>query len=148
MKNTIEKICISLLIILWVYTAGSKLLQFNSFKHQLVMQHFPFHIENILVFALPITELLAAFLLCKKQTLRTGLTLSIALLSIFTIYIALILTGINAKAPCSCGGVLNFLNWKTHLIFNLTFVALNVWAIYHHQQTRKEAKKISNNKIQ
>ncbi|WP_316799692.1 MauE/DoxX family redox-associated membrane protein [Pedobacter frigidisoli] len=148
MKNTIEKICISLLIILWVYTAGSKLLEFNSFKHQLFMQHFSFGIENILVYALPITELFTAFLLCKKQTLSTGLTISIALLSTFTIYIALILTGLNTKAPCSCGGVLNFLNWKTHLIFNLTLVALNAWVIYHHRQKRKEAEKISNNEIQ
>jgi putative oxidoreductase len=131
MKNALTKISISLLIILWVYTAGSKLLEFNSFKHQLSMQHFPFGLERIFVFALPLTELLTAYLLCKKQTLKAGLVLSLTLLIIFTVYIVLILTGINSKAPCSCGGVLNFLNWKTHLLFNLTFMALNAWAIYH-----------------
>ncbi|CAH0266872.1 MULTISPECIES: MauE/DoxX family redox-associated membrane protein [unclassified Pedobacter] len=133
---------VSALIILWVYTACSKLLEFNTFKYQLHMQHMPWGIENILIIALPVTELLAAYLLAKKTTRYKGLWLSVSLLLLFTIYIGLILLGVFNKAPCSCGGVLSFLTWNTHLLFNVIFLSLNSWVLYEIHQQRKEALKI------
>jgi hypothetical protein len=143
MKNRLFAICVSLLIILWVYTAGSKLLEFNTFKYQLSLQHLPGGIENILVIALPVTELITAFLLSQKKTLYKGLWISISLLLVFSIYIGLILLGFFTKAPCSCGGVLSFLTWKTHFLFNLTLLTINVWVIHEFHQQRKEAIKIT-----
>lgn len=133
---------VSALIILWVYTACSKLLEFYTFKYQLHMQHIPRGIENILIIALPATELLSAYLLAKKTTQYKGLWLSVSLLLLFTIYIGLILLGVFTKAPCSCGGVLSFLTWKTHLLFNIIFLSLNIWVLYEIHQQRKEALKI------
>jgi len=141
MKNLIYKTGISLLIILWIYAAGSKLLEYNSFKHQLSMQHFPFKIEETLVWLLPSFEILTAILLISTSTIRYGLIASTLLLTIFTIYITLIITGIYDNAPCSCGGVLSMLSWKSHLVFNISFLAINVWAIYTFYQNRKEVRK-------
>ncbi|RZJ88021.1 MAG: hypothetical protein EOO20_14685 [Chryseobacterium sp.] len=141
MKNLIHKTCISLLIILWIYASGSKLLEYNSFKHELTMQHFPYKIEETLVWLLPSIEILTAGLLTATNTIKYGLIASALLLTIFTIYITLIITGIYDKAPCSCGGVLSMLSWNTHLVFNLIFLAINVWAIYTFYQKRKEVRK-------
>jgi putative oxidoreductase len=141
MKNLIYKAGVSLLIILWIYVAGSKLLEYNTFKHELTMQHFPFKIEGTLVWLLPSIEILTAILLISTNTIKYGLIASALLLTIFTIYITFIITGIYNKAPCSCGGVLSMLSWKTHLIFNLSFLAINVWAIYTFYQKRKEVRK-------
>ncbi|RZM26524.1 MAG: hypothetical protein EOO88_16685 [Pedobacter sp.] len=141
MKNLIYKTGISLLIILWIYAAGSKLFEYNSFKHQLSMQHFPCKIEETLVWLLPSIEILTAGLLTATNTIKYGLIASALLLSIFTTYITFIITGIYDKAPCSCGGVLSMLSWKTHLVFNLSFLAINAWAIYTFYQKRKEVRK-------
>jgi hypothetical protein len=44
--------------------------------------------------------------------------------------------------PCSCGGILETMNWKEHLVFNLVFVclaALGFWMEsrndFEHQST-------------
>jgi putative oxidoreductase len=140
MKNFLYKTGISLLIILWIYAAGSKLLEYNSFKHQLSMQHFPFNIEDTMAWLLPSIEILIAGLLIATNTIKYGLIASAFLLIIFTIYITLIITGIYDKAPCSCGGVLSMLSWESHLLFNISFLSINAWTIYTFYQNRKEAE--------
>ncbi|RYG06440.1 MAG: hypothetical protein EOO02_00570 [Chitinophagaceae bacterium] len=142
MKHLLYQTGISLLIILWIYAAGSKLLEYNSFKHQLTLQHFPTSTENTMAWLLPSIEILAAILLTIPKTIRYGLYLSALLLTIFTLYVAFILTGIYNRAPCSCGGVLSMLSWKSHLLFNLTFLSINAWTIHVFHQKRKEDKKI------
>lgn len=39
---------------------------------------------------------------------------------IFTAYIVVILQ-FSEEIPCACGGVLQSLGWKEHLIFNIVF---------------------------
>ena len=141
MKNILYKTGISLLIILWIYAAGSKLMEYNSFKHQLSMQHFAFNTAETLAWLLPSIEILIAGLLTATNTIKYGLFASASLLIIFTIYIALIITGTYDKAPCSCGGVLSMLSWKSHLVFNISFLSINAWIIYTFYQKRKEAGK-------
>jgi len=143
MKNLLYQTGISLLIILWIYAAGSKILEYNSFIHQLTLQHFPFKIENTMAWLLPSIEIFAAILLTIPKTIRYGLYTSATLLTLFTLYITFILTGIHHKAPCSCGGVLNILSWKSHLVFNLIFLFINAWTIHVFHRKRKEAEKIS-----
>lgn len=140
MKNLLYQTGISLLIILWIYAAGSKLLEYNTFKHQLTLQHFPFKIESTMAWLLPSIEILAAILLTIPKTIRYGLYTSAILLTLFTLYITFILTGIHNKAPCSCGGVLSMLSWKSHLVFNLIFLSINTWTVQVFHQKRKEAE--------
>jgi hypothetical protein len=127
----------SLLIILWVYTAGSKLMDFPDFKNQLHLQHFSEITSKILIIALPATELITAVLLATKFQ-KLGLKISLILLAIFTAYIILILSGYYIKTPCSCGGVLKFLGWRLHLLFNLFFLSINILALYLF--TKKERR--------
>lgn len=114
-----------LLVLLWVYTASSKLVHFDTFKRELSMQHLPGTFLKILSYTLPLSELFVAILLIIPKTKRIGHIFSIILLGIFTIYILLILLGYFKNTPCSCGGVLKILDWKTHLLFNLFFISIN-----------------------
>ncbi|WP_316846450.1 MauE/DoxX family redox-associated membrane protein [Pedobacter psychrodurus] len=131
------KIITSLLIILWVYTGGSKLMDFPDFKNQLHLQHFSETTAKILTIALPVSELLTAVLLARKYQ-KPGLKISLILLGIFTLYIILILSGYYIKVPCSCGGVLKFLGWRMHLLFNIFFLTINTLALYLY--TKKERR--------
>ncbi|WP_354357539.1 MauE/DoxX family redox-associated membrane protein [Pedobacter sp. UYP30] len=46
-------------------------------------------------------------------------------LTIFTLYIAIVMTGIFGRIPCSCGGILKNMSYATHLLFNVFFIALS-----------------------
>lgn len=116
--------CTSLLILLWAYAAVSKLSDFTQFRNQMLQQVFSSGTAEVLVYILPAIELLVAALLCFSQTRLFGLAASAMLLLTFSIYIALILSNVFGKIPCSCGGILSQLGWGQHLIFNLFFLAL------------------------
>lgn len=60
--------------------------------------------------------------------------LSTLLMTAFTIYIVLIISGYFPKVPCTCGGVIRALGWKAHLVFNLIFLSAAILALY---STRK-----------
>lgn len=121
-----------MLILLWATTAASKLGNLNGFQSDLDRQVFTKTFNGILLYAVPIAELVAAALLTFEKTRFIGLAVSLFLISAFTAYIILILLGFFNKVPCSCGGVLKFLGWKAHLYFNLFFMVLSGSAIYIH----------------
>ncbi|WP_343522008.1 MauE/DoxX family redox-associated membrane protein [Pedobacter sp.] len=121
-----------LLIILWGSTAASKLGDLNEFKTELAKQVFSEKFVAWLLIAVPSAELIAATLLAFSKTRLYGLIVSLVLIGTFTLYIALILAGYFNKVPCSCGGVLKWLGWKTHLIFNLVFTAITITTLTIH----------------
>ncbi|RZK43373.1 MAG: hypothetical protein EOO90_03690 [Pedobacter sp.] len=129
-KQQLLQIFGSLLILLWAYTAGSKLAAMEEFEKELKNQVFSDSISNQLIWLLPITELLAAGLLLFTAARKIGFMLSTLLMAVFTIYIALVLGGYFHKFPCSCGGVLKELGWQAHLWFNLFFLSISAAGIW------------------
>ena len=73
-------------------------------------------------------ELLIALLLTLKSTRLQGLYASFFLMVAFTVYIYLILN-YSDFVPCSCGGIIEKMNWTGHMIFNISFAALALFAI-------------------
>lgn len=122
-KKWILEIIVSLLVGLFVYTALSKLLDYDTFRSQLNKSPFLATISGITAWALPLTELIAAVLLVVYRTRLTGLYLSFFLMALFTAYIQVMLQ-YSYYLPCSCGGVLASMSWTQHLIFNIAFTAL------------------------
>ncbi|MDQ0640178.1 hypothetical protein QF042_003743 [Pedobacter sp. W3I1] len=141
MKERFLIFAVSALIILWVYTAGSKVLEFHEFRHQLKLQHFNNALISLLSVILPLSEAITAFLLSRPASRMPGLYSSLFLLTVFTIYIILILLGFFEKTPCSCGGVLKEMSWKTHLLFNVSLLSLNLWAVYYIKQKERRSEK-------
>ncbi|MBE5320024.1 hypothetical protein IM793_12700 [Pedobacter sp. MR2016-19] len=121
-----------LLIILWGTTAASKLGNLEEFKTELAKQVFSESLVAFLLIAVPAAELIAATLLAFNKTRLYGLIASLLLITAFALYIALILAGYFSKVPCSCGGVLKMLGWKSHLIFNLVFTAITIITLTIH----------------
>ena len=126
-KITIEIIC-CLLVLLFVYAAFSKLLEYHTFKIQLTNSPFLKPFSGIIVWLIPIAELIIAALLTVTHTRRAGLYFSLILLLVFTVYITgIFLSGVHL--PCSCGGIIQQFSWKQHLVFNLFFIVLTVIGI-------------------
>jgi len=124
-RNLIIEIISSLLILLFVYTAISKLLDYSSFKNVLSRSPLIANKAGIVALALPITEGLVSLLLFIPCTRIWGFYGSVAIMSVFTLYLAYMIN-FTPKLPCSCGGVLKQMTWNQHLIFNIFFLALSV----------------------
>lgn len=122
-KHIIEIICISL-IILWSYAAFSKLADLDRSHSEMLNQVFPMWMADILYWLIPSLELGLCALLVFTKTRLLGLYGSLILMSSFTLYIAVVRTGVFGRVPCSCGGILSNMPYSTHLLFNLFFVAL------------------------
>lgn len=136
-KRLIIDIVILLLVILFVYTAVSKFADFDSFARDLNSQPFPNSLTPILKWALPILEIGIVLTLFFERTRTIGLYGSLILMSLFTIYTALVLFKFFDDVPCSCGGVIAHLTWTQHLIFNLFFVIIIFIAIQLNRKTKE-----------
>ena len=123
-RNLIIEVISSLLILLFVYTAISKLLDHTAFKTVLSKSPLIASKAGIVALALPITEALVSVLLFIPRTRIWGFYGSLALMSVFTLYLAYMIN-FTPKLPCSCGGVLKQMTWNQHLLFNIFFLALS-----------------------
>lgn len=115
-----------LLVLLWSYTASSKLIDHSVFQQQLSALQLGTPLSVGLAWFIPLAELLAAIGLLFSKRRSISFLLSIALLLLFSGYIAAGLLGLLPQKPCSCGGVLRQLNWRTHLLFNLFFLGISM----------------------
>ncbi|WP_435048801.1 MauE/DoxX family redox-associated membrane protein [Formosa sp. S-31] len=118
----------NVLVLLFVYTALSKLINFEHFKSQLSKSPYIASFSNIILWLLPGIELLIGLTLISIKHKLLGFYSSLFALSIFTIYILTVLSFSN-YIPCSCGGVLASLSWTNHILFNLTFILFSVLGI-------------------
>lgn len=129
MKKRIPDIISLLLTLLFAYTAFSKLFEFQRFE--LVLSRAPLIGSYSTLFAvlIPAVELIIVLLLVVPQTQRIGLKSATALLVVFTVYLVfMVLTDPNL--PCSCGGVIQQLSWKQHIVFNIFFILAGIASIY------------------
>jgi uncharacterized membrane protein YphA (DoxX/SURF4 family) len=112
----IEIIC-SLLILLFVYAAVSKWLDFEKFRAQLGQSPLLSWIAGVVAWLIPFLELIISIILLFSAYRYLALFISFSLMCIFTFYIIVIMN-FSDYVPCSCGGILKNMNWTTHLIFN------------------------------
>lgn len=126
-KFVIEGICL-LYVLLFVYAAVSKLLDFENFQVQLGQSPMLSIYADWIPPAVIAIELLIALMLLNERTKLAALFFSLGLMTMFTTYI-FILLHYSSFVPCSCGGVLEKMSWNTHLIFNTVFVWLAALAI-------------------
>jgi uncharacterized membrane protein YphA (DoxX/SURF4 family) len=126
----VEVVCL-LYILLFVYAAISKLLDFENFRVQLGQSPLLSAFAGSIAWLVPVLELLIALLLVLKRWRLIGLFAAFTLMTMFTAYIYIILN-YSSFVPCSCGGILEKLGWTEHLFFNLVFIMLAAAGILIH----------------
>lgn len=127
-KTILIEIIKLLFMVLFVYTATSKLLDFEHFKMQLEKSPFISSYADWIIWGLPIIEFTIVGLFLFQRHLILALYASLFIMTLFTTYIIMVLN-FSDDIPCACGGVLESLGWKAHIIFNLTFMSLAVIGI-------------------
>ncbi len=127
-KNIVVLLVCYLYVLLFVYAAVSKLIDFENFKVQLGQSPLLSAFAGYLVWGVPLLELLLALMLSISRYRKIGLLFSMGLMVLFTVYIYLILN-YSSFIPCSCGGVLEQMSWTQHLYFNIGFCLLGLLAL-------------------
>jgi hypothetical protein len=134
-KNDVVLVVSYLYILLFVYAAVSKLLDFENFQVQLGQSPLLSVYASWIAPSVLALELLIAFLLLFPVSRYVGLIGSYFLMVLFTVYIYLILN-FSSFVPCSCGGVLEKMSWNQHLIFNICFALLAIIALFLIRSTK------------
>lgn len=129
-RAVIANIITALLILLYTYASVSKLVDINKFTGQMNNQPMPNWMTPYLVWGIPGIELVVVGAILFDKTRRIGMWASLFLMSIFTIYVFLVVIKVFDRVPCSCGGVIEKMGWTEHLYFNLFFVFLSLIGIY------------------
>ena len=135
-RIVISEIIRYLLILLFTYTAASKMLTYPLFVVQIGLSPLlPPFVQQV-AWLIPMVEILVALMLAIPGTRLAGWYASWALMLLFTLYVAAILN-IASNVPCSCGGVLEALSWEPHLLFNVGFLVANtVVLVWHYRDER------------
>ncbi|WP_316834610.1 MauE/DoxX family redox-associated membrane protein [Pedobacter nutrimenti] len=127
-RTVIVEVISAIFILLFVYAALSKILDYEKFRVELgkspLFNAFP-GATSVIV---PLTEIVIALLLIVKRYQYLALYISFSLMVMFSVYIWIILK-FSPYIPCSCGGVLQNMTWTQHLIFNIGFVILGAIGI-------------------
>jgi hypothetical protein len=122
-------------ILLFVYTATSKLLAHNAFLITLKETGVISFASGFLSWTIPAIEIIISFLLLIPNYRTIGLMSSFGLMLLFTIYIAYMLIT-SSHLPCSCGGIIGKLSWKAHLWLNIFLTMLAATAIYLNKRPK------------
>jgi len=128
-KHLIFEFLTAILMVVFLYTGLSKLLDFNAFVLSMRFQHLPGWITTPLIYTLPAIEIAIAAILIPDKTRVTGLYAYLVLMTGFTLYAAAVLLHLFPNAPCACGGVLKGLGWGPHFLLNLLLLILATVAL-------------------
>lgn len=127
---------ITLIIIFFSYTLTNKALMFDSFllniaKTGLFNSFFTYAIALIGV----ILEFTSIVLLVLNK--RSGIFVSLGMMCLFTLYIVLLFL-LGRYEVCGCGGVMNGLDFWSHLVINLLLILLLIYLLNFDCDEEKE----------
>ena len=128
-QSLIIEIIALLYVLLFVYAAVSKILDFENFQVQLGQSPLLSAFAYWVAFGTPFLELFIVLLLVFPKCRLTGLYAAFSLMVLFSTYIVVILN-FSSFVPCSCGGILENMSWTQHLVFNILFVFFAIVGIY------------------
>lgn len=129
MKKNISEVIYYLLIIFMSYVFANKALDISAFQMNIFKTGiFGERISNLLAYIVLVIEFSSIILLLVSKKL--GLDFLLILLLVFTLYIS-VLFYLGRYEVCGCGGILNGLSYKVHLLINillilLTFISKNL----------------------
>ena len=145
-KDTLKTTTVVLVIILFMYTGISKLLEYNKFVFQMqrVPQPLVQNLAPIIGWVVPILEILLVAMLYFEKSRLLGLIGSLTLMVSFETYIIWMKSlelQFGIRLPCTCGGIISSMGWNAHLIFNAVFIVLLALSIHIERLYRVQKRK-------
>lgn len=115
-------------LLLFLYSAAVKFLEFGEFKSELAKSPFLHPIVGLMAWLVPASELVVGILLIFQRTQQFALYIYFYMMFAFTCYVYLMME----KAyylPCACMGIIDELGWEAHLIVNIIITIVVLVAI-------------------
>lgn len=127
------------LILLFLYTGVSKVIEFSQFSKEMSSSPIFGPIAGFATWALPTMEFIISILLLIPTLRLKGLYVCLAVLVAFTIYLVLIIL-YDSNLSCSCGGLIQQMSPWQHLSFNISCITASLIAIqlYRKEQTTRK----------
>lgn len=132
-KTALRALISYLFAFLFTYAAVSKILDYHDFSIKLGQSPLFSAFAGWVAIGVPAIELVIVVMLCNASWRFMGLFASFCLMITFTAYIVIILN-FSSYVPCSCGGILQDMGWREHLVFNIAFVILALIALLLRDQ--------------
>jgi uncharacterized membrane protein YphA (DoxX/SURF4 family) len=139
-KKIIPEIASPLLILLFAYAAMNKLLIYHKFVSQIAASPVLKGLAPYLAWAIPVVELIVCILLIVPKWRLIGFYAATFLMAAFTVYI-IALFSFSTKLPCSCGGILDRMDWKTHLVFNIIYTGIAITGLVFEKRFRTHVER-------
>jgi putative oxidoreductase len=137
--RTVSEFIAPLFIFLFTYTSVSKFLHIESFVATLrrspLLNGNAVMIAWLIVFA----EWIIVLLLLYHPLRFLGFIASLLIMFLFTIYIGYMIVS-TPTLPCSCGGILQQLSWKNHLLLNTFLTILAGLGLYNEMKKLRSVK--------
>jgi hypothetical protein len=146
-KIFVEATC-TLFVILFFYTAVSKIIDFSMFYRTLHDSRFKLvgKAAPVLVVAVPLAEILVSIGLVLERYKTRALRATMVMMAIFLAYVAGLMIFIPfGRLPCSCGGIMQQITWHNHLYLNIALTilaALALWARTHPKNEPSLSRKV------
>lgn len=141
-KQIIIEVIVFLFIVLFLYAAGTKLVEYKMFVAQIGISPLLTNYATTIAWMIPTIEIVISLMLIIPRFRTAGLYAAFGLMVIFTFYIIAIFS-ISTKLPCACGGVFGILGWSWHLVFNIGFVLLGLVAIILNNKQEPQKNKLA-----
>lgn len=113
----------NILILLFIYTAVSKVLTFHKFEAVLAGSVLIGRFNTFAAIFIIVAELIISAMLVIPKTRKAGVLASMILLLLFTLYLIYMVYS-KSDLPCSCGGVISSMSWTQHIFFNCFLIVL------------------------
>lgn len=142
-KDILKTTTVILVLILFMYTGVSKLIEYNKFVFQMQRVPLPL-IQNLaptLGGVVPIIEIALVIMLYFEKSRFLGLIGSLTLLVSFETYIIWMKSlevQLGIRLPCTCGGIISSMGWTEHLLFNAIFIILLALSTYFDWTNRTQ----------
>jgi putative oxidoreductase len=148
-KDILHYFVNTLFLILFLYTALSKLLDYDKFVFQLRLApvNLMIYWAPIIALVLPLIELGISvgliFGFYYDKIRNKAIMAGIILLVVFEVYITSLLL-IGSHLPCTCGGIISKMSWRMHLLFNAAFIIFGLISYLTSDQNLPEGESHKN----
>lgn len=131
---------------LYMYTGWAKFVNMATFIRGNSKIPYLSQYAKLIGYGIPSLEIVLAILLVIPvyRIKRFALWASTSLMAVFIIYLSLMVKFADKKL-CHCGGVIESMGWKTHIVFNIIWLIAGIFAL---RKTKiKHSKNHKNGKI-
>jgi hypothetical protein len=131
---------------MYMYTGWAKFMNMATFIRGNSKIPYLGAYAKLIGYGIPILEVVLAILLIVPVywIKRFALWTSTLLMGVFTLYLSL-MVGFADKKLCHCGGVIESMGWKAHIVFNLIWLIAGIFALVRIQVIHSKIQKNGKN---